>query len=250
MGIDPVLLSTLTAAFVAGLVGSLHCVGMCGGIASALGMSQKRAETSIPPAHFAILYQIGRISSYAVAGMIAGSLGEVITQSEWLKDISLYLRLFFALFIIGLGLFIAGWFPAFSIIERMGLPLWKKISPLSKKLIPVTKYPQAYALGFLWGWLPCGLTYSILLWSVSSASSLNGGLIMLTFGLGTIPAMFSVTLGAGKISKLVRYPWVRKIAGMVLIIAGVFVVLGTVKMASHDPATHEQMNADAVLRKD
>ena len=183
MNIETLLIS----AFTAGLLGSLHCVGMCGGIASALGMSLKKSTSNTFNA--ALFFQIGRISSYCVAGYIVGTFGEIFAQSDSLKGFSLFLRFFSAIFMIGLGLYFAGLFPYFTMIEKMGVPLWKKISPLSKHFLPVKHLHQAYGLGFLWGWIPCGLTYSILLWAVSAGSAIEGGMLMLAFGLGTIPAM-------------------------------------------------------------
>jgi len=228
MLIDLEFLTLLSTAFATGLLGSLHCVGMCGGIASALGMSQ-----TIKPNQHAFIYQMGRISSYAIAGAIAGSLGQVATQGMWLKEFSIVIRIISALFVVGLGLYIAGWFPYFSKIERIGLPIWKKISPLSKKLVPVKNGYQAYILGGLWGWLPCGLTYSMLLWAISATSVINAALVMIVFGLGTLPAMLSVTLGSGKISTIVAKPIVRKIAGLVMIMMGAYLIQNIVLMLSH-----------------
>ena len=220
MGLEMIFVS----AFTAGLFGSIHCAGMCGGIASALGMSVK-VETDTDSRIFpALFFQLGRISSYCVAGYIAGSLGDVLTQSEVIKDIAAYLRIFSALFIVSIGLYIAGVFPYLTVIEKMGVPVWKKISPLSKHLLPVKYLHQAYGLGILWGWLPCGLTYSILLWSVAAGTGMEGALLMLVFGIGTIPAMLPLTLGAGKIVNLTRQSVVRVFAGILIAGAGLYVL--------------------------
>lgn len=235
MIIDSGFLTVLITAFSTGLLGSLHCVGMCGGIATALGMS--RRPDNLAHRHrnntHALLYQFGRISSYAVAGMIAGSFGEVLTQTDSLKGFSIIVRIFSAVFVIGLGLYIAGWFPFFSNIEKIGLPIWKKISPLAKKLIPVKNGLQAYLLGSLWGWIPCGLTYSILLWTFTTGSMINSALIMIAFGLGTLPAMLSVTIGSAQLSGLVKKPTVRKIAGVVMLLMGVYLTLNLILMSHH-----------------
>ncbi len=224
MNFDPILLSALTA----GLLGSLHCAGMCGGIATALGMGLKESSASGKPFIAALFYQLGRISSYAVAGLIAGSVGDIITQSDSLKFVTIYLRLFSAIFMVGLGIYLAGWFPTFSMIEKVGSPIWKKISPVSKHLLPVKYSHQAYALGFLWGWIPCGLTYSILLWSIASGSAIEGGLLMLAFGLGTLPAMLPITLGAGKVHRLVKQVAIRIIAGVLIAAAGLYMFQHTI----------------------
>ena len=226
----------LLTALMAGLFGSLHCAGMCGGIASALGMSLKETRVSGKPLYPALFFQVGRISSYCVAGFIAGTFGDVLTQAEIVKDIANYLRLFSALFIIGLGLYLAGLFAFFSLIEKIGIPVWKKISPLSRHLLPVKYLHQAYGLGFLWGWLPCGLTYSMLLWSIVAGSGTEGGLLMLVFGLGTIPAMLPITLGVGKVVNMVKQPLVRKVVGLLIFAAGIFILQHSLMMlnSQHD----------------
>ena len=243
MSFEMMLLSALTA----GLFGSLHCAGMCGGIASALGVSLKQSPSATNPVSSSLFFQLGRISSYAVAGFLAGSFGDILTQSDMLKDIGIYLRLFSAIFIVGLGLYLAGLFPFFSLIEKIGVPVWKKISPLSKHLLPVKYLPQAYGLGFLWGWLPCGLTYSILLWSIAAGSGAEGALLMLAFGLGTIPAMLSMTLGAGSVMRLVHQPVLRKIAGLLIVAAGLYISQHALMMLNpeHDHSAIETETSHA-----
>jgi len=245
MFFDPILLT----AFTAGILGSLHCAGMCGGIATALGMGLRETSASGKPAVAALFYQFGRISSYVVAGVIAGSVGDILTQSDSLKFVTIYLRLFSAAFMVGLGLYLAGWFPFFSTIEKIGTPVWKKISPISKAFLPVKHLHQAYALGFLWGWIPCGLTYSILLWAITAGSSLEGGLLMLAFGLGTLPAMLPMTLGAGKIHRIVKQAAVRIIAGVLVVAAGLYIFQHTiVKMNSGHQ--HHQMPVEEPMKKE
>ncbi len=223
-------IAALLSALTAGLLGSLHCAGMCGGIATALGMGLKETSAAGKPTLAALFFQFGRISSYAVAGLIAGYFGDVLTQSTAMKDITIYLRLFSAVFMIGLGLYLAGWLSIFAVIEKAGVPVWKKISPLSRYFLPVKHIPQAYALGFLWGWIPCGLTYSILLWSVAAGNAVEGASLMLAFGLGTIPAMLPLTLGAGKIHRLVRKKMVRVIAGLMIAAGGVYILQHSIMM--------------------
>lgn len=222
MNIETLLLTAL----IVGLFGSLHCAGMCGGIASALGMSMKQqASDNDKVLYAALFFQLGRLSSYAIAGFVAGSIGDILTQSEIIKNIATYLRLFSALFIIALGFYLAGLMPFFALIEKMGVPVWKKIAPLSRHLLPVTRLSQAYGLGLLWGWLPCGLTYSILLWSVAAGSGIEGSLLMLAFGIGTLPAMLSITLGASKITGLLKQPLIRRVVGLLMVVGGVLILM-------------------------
>jgi len=232
-------MALLLSAITAGLLGSLHCAGMCGGIATALGMGLKETTLAGKPVSKAFFFQLGRISSYAVAGFIAGSFGDVITQSDALKGITIYLRIFSAVFMVGLGLYLAGLFPFFSLIEKMGIPIWKKISPLSRYFLPVEHFHQAYGLGFLWGWIPCGLTYSILLWSVAAGSAMEGALLMLAFGLGTVPAMLPMTLGAASIFTMVKKKALRLIAGLLIAAGGLYILQHSIMMLTmkHNPAS-------------
>ena len=203
----------IVSAFIAGVFGSLHCVAMCGGIATALGVSSSDTKSK----QMAFLYQLGRITSYAIAGGLVAFLGTQILPQSNSMHVAMILRILSVVFMVGLGLYLAGWFPKFAHIERLGLPIWRKISPLSKRLLPVKNSGQAIALGFLWGWLPCGLVYSILLWSVSAPNTLSGALIMISFGLGTLPAMFLMALGANQLLVYISQPVVRKIAGLCVI---------------------------------
>ncbi|MEL0067516.1 MAG: sulfite exporter TauE/SafE family protein [Gammaproteobacteria bacterium] len=201
----------LLSALIAGIFGSLHCVAMCGGIATALGVSSSGKHSKL----LSLSYQLGRITSYAIAGALVAFLGTQLVSED--RTIAMGLRLVSILFMVGLGLYLAGCFPKFAHIERLGLPIWRKISPLSKRLLPIKSVWQAVALGFLWGWLPCGLVYSILLWSVSAPDALSGALVMVSFGIGTLPAMFLMSLGANQLLVYMSQPVIRKIAGMVVI---------------------------------
>ena len=223
MSFELLLLSALTAGF----FGSLHCVGMCGGIASALGMSMVKQQGQSFASGRALFFQIGRLSSYSVAGYLAGTFGEVLTQSEAVKFIAIFLRLLSAVFIVGLGFYLAGLFNAFTKIEKIGVPLWKKISPLTRAFLPVKNIPQAFSLGFLWGWIPCGLSYSMLLWSLSNSNAVNGALLMFAFGLGTLPAMLSLTVGARNINSLTSNLLLRKIVGFLIVLGGSYTLVLT-----------------------
>ena len=208
----------ITSAFIAGLFGSLHCVAMCGGIATALGISADSKNSKL----MAFLYQLGRITSYALAGAVVAYLGSQISEQSDSQLFKTGLRLVSVLFMTGLGLYLAGWFPRFAQIERIGLPIWRKISPISRRLLPLKKRRHALTLGLLWGWLPCGLVYSILLWSISAPNVASGAAVMLAFGLGTVPAMFAMSLGANQILVVLSQPMVRRIAGITVLSLAIY----------------------------
>ncbi|NQZ79592.1 MAG: sulfite exporter TauE/SafE family protein [Colwellia sp.] len=207
------------SAFVIGLIGSAHCVGMCGGIASMLTTAlSKQNKTSNVTLVF--LYNTGRIFSYALIGAIVGYTGSTAARNMGIPLAGL--RLVAAIFLIFLGLYLGQWLMWITRIETLGKILWQKISPLSKSLIPVDTPLKALGLGALWGWLPCGLVYSTLTWSMASGNALSGALIMLCFGLGTLPALVLMSLSTIKIKQFVNQPFLRKTLAFGIILYGIY----------------------------
>lgn len=207
----------LISAFVIGLLGAGHCIGMCGGITTMLTTAIGANNTK--KTKFIVLYNVGRIFSYSVLGAIAGFTGSLAVKQMGLPVI--VLKILAGIFLILLGLYIARWLLLLNYVEATGKALWQKIQPLSKHLIPVNTASKALGLGVLWGWLPCGLIYSTLTWSIASGSALQGFLIMFAFGLGTLPALLTVSFGATKVKSILGINWVRQLIGMALIIYGI-----------------------------
>jgi sulfite exporter TauE/SafE len=212
----------LFSAFMAGVFGSLHCVGMCGGISSALGLSIGTEKKGL----LSLTYQLGRIVSYAIAGTLVAYLGTQLSQAGEFKPVAMTFKIISVVFMASLGLYLAGWFPKFAQIERIGLPLWKRIAPLGKRFMPVKSIHQAFVIGMLWGWIPCGLVYSILLWSVTAPSAEWGALIMVAFGLGTLPAMFAFALGGSQVMAVMSQPALRKVMGVLIILIALYGLVG------------------------
>ncbi len=183
---------TLLTLLVAGLLGSTHCVAMCGGIAAALGSAPSPARRSGP---VALLHQLGRISSYGMAGAVAGAAGAAgmsLATTRWNEA----LRLATAAMVVLIGLRIATggrlpwrWLGA---PERLGGMLWRRLLPLANRMLPESPALRALAVGMLWGWLPCGLVYSALLAAAVAGSAAAGAASMLAFGAGTLPAMLGI----------------------------------------------------------
>ena len=243
----PVEISYLTA-FIAGLLGGVHCLGMCGGIVGALTFGIKKVEASpaegslsakgSSPAEgslpaegsfstkssfpYLIAYNSGRIMSYTIAGVLVGGISMLASNLPVLHDIQFGLQIFAAFFMIALGLYIGGWWFGLRKIEKAGGVIWKRIEPISRQFIPVKSPFQAFILGSLWGWLPCGLVYTILIWSISTGSAIEGGLLMLSFGLGTLPLLLAMGVFATGLSSFIRKNWVRALAGGIIIAFGVF----------------------------
>jgi hypothetical protein len=131
---------------------------------------------------------------------------------------------FAGLFLILMGLYLAGWWNTLSQVERAGAVLWRRIEPLGRGLLPVRSVRQGVLLGLLWGWLPCGLVYSALVWTVSAGGALEGALLMLAFGLGTLPNLLLMGAAAAQLGRWVRRPAVRSLAGILVILFGVLLL--------------------------
>ncbi|TFH88648.1 sulfite exporter TauE/SafE family protein [Billgrantia azerbaijanica] len=208
-------LPPLAAAFVFGLLGGAHCIGMCGGIMSALSFAVPPSMRS-PTRLSALLlgYNVGRITSYMAAGALAASLGTLLTLSAELR---LALQLLAAVMLILMALYIAGWWKGLLGIEALGKRLWRHLEPLGRRLMPVVKVPQAVGLGAIWGWLPCGLVYAMLAWSLAIADPWRGAALMGAFGLGTLPALLVTGFTARQLGALIRHPATRTLAALSII---------------------------------
>lgn len=234
---------TLIAAFITGLLGSVHCVGMCGGIVGTLSMGIAKPKRPLP---FLLFYNIGRISSYILAGLIVAAIGasasEVLNQNT--QQIGALLS---GLFMIALGLYIAGWWQVLTILEKAGSYLWRYLQPYGNKLLPVTNYSHAFMLGALWGWLPCGMVYAMLVFSFSSQDILHGGLIMLAFGLGTLPTLLLLGTAATRLRGFIHQPIVRQSAGALIILFGIYSLIGPDAHAHHQHSSSVDSQKKLIL---
>ncbi len=212
---------TFAAAILVGLLGSSHCIGMCGGIVAALNMGVG-ADISARPRNlfvYQLSYNLGRIGSYVCVGLVAGTLGATLVR---LGLDPLAGRLFAAAFMIALGLYLANWWRGLGYLERAGARLWQHIQPIGQKLFPIMSPLQALLLGVLWGWLPCGLVYTAVAWSLTAGSALEGALLMLGFGLGTLPSMLLAGNLFGRLKQGFQAPVIRTTAGVLMILFGVY----------------------------
>ncbi len=205
----PELAPQLISAFILGLLGGGHCLGMCGGLMGALTLA-------IPPEQrgrrlqLLLGYNLGRVLSYAAAGLLLGLGGWALANSP----AATAMRVVAALLLVAMGLYLAGWWSGLTRIEALGKGLWRFIQPLTRRFMPVHGLPQALTLGALWGWLPCGLVYSTLLWAASQGDALDSALLMLAFGLGTWPVLLATGLAAERITALLRRRGVRIAGGL------------------------------------
>ena len=226
------LTTPFLAAFLIGLSGGAHCFGMCGGIVGALtlGLPATPDRPLLGRLPFLLAYNLGRLLSYVVAGMLAGGVGAWATHLMSVHQAQLTLQLLAGLFMILLGLYLAGWWAGLARLERAGGRLWRRIEPLGRRLLPVRTPARALGIGLVWGWLPCGLVYSVLVWAMGAGGALNGGLLMLCFGLGTLPALLAMGAFAATLANFMRQPSMRRVVGALVIGFGVYEIALAARM--------------------
>ena len=226
------VLTSLLPAFLIGLTGGIHCFGMCGGIVGALtlGLPPAPGHPLLIRLPYLLAYNLGRILSYVIAGALAGGIGTWTAHLLSIHHAQLGLQILAGLFMILLGLYLAGWWSALSRLEQAGGFLWRRIEPWGRRFLPVRTPLQAFSIGLIWGWLPCGLVYSVLVWAVGAGSALEGGVLLLSFGLGTLPALLTMGTAATALMGFVRRPVVRATVGVLVILFGIYEIGWAVKL--------------------
>lgn len=236
----------LLSVFLVGLAGSIHCVGMCGGIVGALSASASKASMTpravipivdVAPAPASVFtrllaYNTGRIGSYMLAGAIAGGLAggaQSLAALSGLAGVQLGFYWLANLMLVALGLYLMNAWRGLAWLEQGGRVLWQRaqptLAPLMKTLLPADRPHQALALGALWGWLPCGMVYSVLLTAMLSGDALDGAAVMLAFGLGTLPMLVGLGLLGTRVQRAMRRPAVRVICGVAVLAFGLLGLL-------------------------
>ena len=241
---DPSALS-LGAAFVAGIAGSGHCLGMCGGIAGALAMRRPQASFGTKLG-LALAYNLSRITSYAVAGALAGLLGRTLLHAVDVKPLSIAFRVLAGAIMIAAAVqLLFGW-RLLGPLESAGSGLWRRIAPWAGRQGRSGGLGGAIGLGLAWGWLPCGMTYSMLLLAATTASAALGAAVMLAFGLGTLPSMVTATVAFERMARLLSSrATLRNVAGALLLAFGLYTAgsaLGHLRPAQQQGQGHEQMH--------
>jgi sulfite exporter TauE/SafE len=217
----PEALPLLLSAFTLGLLGSGHCLGMCGGLMGALSMAIP-AERQHHKTQYLLLYNLGRITSYAIAGFLFGLAGWAVDQSPAAG----ILRVVAGLLLISMGLYLAGWWFGLTRLEQLGQYFWRPIQKFGKGFMPLRRRKHALLLGGLWGWLPCGLVYSTLIWSASQGNASFSALLMFCFGIGTWPVLIASGFAAERLGNFLRKRSVRATAGILIILYGIWTLPG------------------------
>jgi uncharacterized protein len=229
--LDPLFTTSFAFALLLGLLSALHCVAMCGAIIGTLTLSLPREirnqKKRLLP--YILAYNLGRVVSYITMGLImgvlVGLLGSLshpmmlgVSGHDILQGIS-------ALIMLGTGLYLANWFPRFAAVERIGVPLWRRLEPLGRRLIPVRSRKQAFVFGTIWGWLPCGLVYNAVAVAATTGSGSRSALTMLAFGIGTLPTVISMGVFTAWMAHLASLNGLRRIAGLAIIAMGMINLL-------------------------
>ena len=194
---------------------------MCGGIVAAFSF---RADGSRPPFRLHLAYNLGRVSSYVIFGALAGALGASLKLAAFVP-MQTALFVLAQVVMILLGLYLAGFNQWVLVFERAGGVLWRAIKPLFQKMLPVKTVPQGVLAGMIWGWLPCGLVYSVLVSALAAGSATSGAALMLAFGLGTLPNLLGMGVFARQIQPFMQNVWVRRAAGLTVAGFGVWGLL-------------------------
>jgi hypothetical protein len=235
------IVSSYITAFLLGLFSTVHCIAMCGSVIGALTLSLpsdiRESQRRMLP--FVFNYNIGRILSYAMAGVVVGLLSSPLTQ----LNAHVILRVLSVVVMVAMGLYLAGWFPKFARAEKLGAPIWRLLQPIGQKLLPVRSVSQAFLLGMVWGWLPCGLVYAALAVAATAGDPVKGGLVMLAFGAGTLPAVMGAGLFTGMLASLARSKSLRQVAGVVIILMALATLLWPLGGHNHDHSGQEHQQS-------
>ena len=227
---------TWVAAFLAGMLGSVHCIGMCGGIMGAftLALPAPVRQSWLRLLPYLLAYNTGRIVSYMTAGAVLGFVGLQLGHLVDQDTARLTGRLISGLFMLALGFYLAGWWQVLGVLERLGGRLWRHIEPLGRRFLPPRGPLQALGLGLVWGWLPCGMVYSVLVWSAATGGAVAGAQLMLAFGLGTLPMLLAMGSAAQQLTRVTRLPRVRQVAGVLIMLFAGYMLLAPAAHQGHD----------------
>jgi sulfite exporter TauE/SafE len=197
---------------IGGFASGLHCAGMCGGISAGFALVRKDDVLKRQ-----LVFNAGRITSYAAAGALAGALGSAGAYAAGALPAQTLTLFFASAFALLAGIHLAGYGFPLAKLEKLGVPVWRRVQPFAARFLPARTLPQSYAAGLAWGWLPCGLVYGALAAAVFAGGAVDGAVAMAAFGLGTLPWLLAAGVFAAKVRSAAK---LRAAGGMVLIALG------------------------------
>jgi sulfite exporter TauE/SafE len=229
----------VVSAFLMGLFGGVHCVAMCGGVGGVLCSAAPRCPSAgaaregspLRTAPYWLAYNGGRVASYTLLGLLFGALGTLSTGVFPLDTVRFGLRAVAALCMLAVGLHLAGLPSGIKALESLGAPLWRRLSPFTKRFVPLRTPWHALVVGALWGLMPCGLLYGALALAASAESPAIGATTMAAFGLATLPVMLTMSAVAQTVSRWLARAWVRRAAGAVVLAYGLWSTAGVASQA-------------------
>jgi sulfite exporter TauE/SafE len=216
------MITNLFAAFVIGILGAGHCIAMCGGISGAI--AHANTTSGISPSLTPLFYNLGRVTSYTLIGGLVGYTAQIGLNFGDGYDLLVILRFVSGITLVLIGLYIAQINASILQLEKAGRLIWRYIQPLAQRFLPLKTPYHAFPLGFLWGWLPCGLVYSALTLAMASGTAAHSALIMLAFGAGTFPIMFLFGSLSSQFNKIIQDSRFKKMSGVLLILFGLHVI--------------------------
>lgn len=214
---------SLLTALTIGLIGNFHCIGMCSGIITIFSMSlskEKKEKKNI----YQIYYNLGRILGYVLINIVAFNLGFILISLLGIKNLH-FLKFISGSILIIISLYLFNVLNLIKFIELLGLRLWNKISKHIIFFFPIRNPFQAIFLGLIWAHVPCGLVYSTIIWSISSASFYKSISLIIFFGIGTLPSMIGLGLFSNKINKIKNYKAVRLICSLFFLLIGIYEII-------------------------
>lgn len=224
------------AAFSMGLFGSPHCLGMCGGIVTAFGLSMQHVSDSKKNG-LILTYHFGRLISYSLLGLIASLVGVAIFQSIMSNSAP---RIVLGAVLVLIGLAMLG-LPLFNQLEKIGMRFWQSLAPIRKKVFPIDSFGKALFAGLLWGFLPCGLVYGALMMAIAGNNIATGAALMFVFGLGTMPMLIATQKTVGMLQSSIKNFRLRQINGVIMILSGLAVIFIPMMMHhNHSHGSHNQ----------
>lgn len=234
------------AAFSMGLFGSPHCLGMCGGIVTAFGLSMQHVSDSKKNG-LILTYHVGRLISYSLLGLIASFVGVAIFQSIMSNSAP---RIVLGAVLVLIGLAMLG-LPLFNELEKVGMRFWQSLAPIRKKVFPIDSFGKALFAGLLWGFLPCGLVYGALMMAIAGNNIATGAALMFVFGLGTMPMLIATQKTVGMLQSSIKNFRLRQINGVIMMLSGLAVIFIPMMMHhNHNHGSHSHTMTETSMRHD
>lgn len=228
------------AALMSGLLGGVHCAAMCGGIATGLSFGQRPASAGAQWLQ-ALQPNLGRVLGYTLAGAIAGGFGHGLVALVQTPTLALAMRMAVGAMMVVVAIRLLDPTGKFNPLARPGRALWQRLQPLQRALLPADTAFKRIGIGMLWGWLPCGLSATLLATAWLQASALHGALTMAAFGLGTLPIMLPLTWSGARLGQRLQRGGVRVAAGALVLCAGLVTLAAPWLMQV--PALHGVLSA-------